>query len=188
MNNLKQVLGWLKSEKLKERQEGISSLRVFFGQSNVIEKLDPHGDGRAWLVVFQALFTCIVSERATVTKKGSASTTSEAERRLKDGASALRWLTERSVSRWGMKVAKPLVKHLMQGMKQNKKLFEPVALDYVKTLRVICSYQPHLDHLMTDETQWIDILSLSFNVVLGVKSVSGDIPQRTGWQLWCLAW
>lgn len=164
MNNLKTVLSLLKSEKSKDRQQGVSSLREIFSRNSVIDSLDDKGDGRAWLVVYQALFTNVVTERATVTKPNS---TAAAERRLKDSASVLRWLTERSVSKWGNKVAKPLVKHLLQGMVHNKLLFAPVALDYVKCLRVVCSYQPHLEHLMSDEKQWIDILTMSFNALLG---------------------
>lgn len=164
MNNLKTVLSLLKSDKSKDRQQGVSSLREIFSRNSVIDSLDDKGDGRAWLVVYQALFTNVVTERATVTKPNS---TAAAERRLKDSASVLRWLTERSVSKWGNKVAKPLVKHLLQGMVHNKLLFAPVALDYVKCLRVVCSYQPHLEHLMSDEKQWIDILTMSFNALLG---------------------
>lgn len=167
MNNLKAVLTLLKSDKSKDRQQGITSLREVFGRSSVIENLDENGDGRAWLVVFQALYTAVVNERATVLKKSSASTTATAERRLKDAAIAVRWLTEKSVSRWNKKVAKSLIKHLLQMMVYNGKLFGPIALDYAKALRDICSYPPHLDHLMSDDSQWIPILSFSFAVVLG---------------------
>ncbi|THH11332.1 hypothetical protein EW145_g727 [Phellinidium pouzarii] len=172
MSNLKAVVDLIKSGKSKERQQGIASIREVFSRSSVVENLDVKGDGRAWLAVFQALFTAAVNERDAVVKNTS-STTAVAEKRLKDVASALRWLTERSVTKWPTKVAKPLVKHLLQSMVNGGNLFAPVALDYVKALRVICSYTPHLDHIMAEEAQWIKILMLSFAVLL-------DDDLRTG--------
>jgi ataxia telangiectasia mutated family protein len=53
------------------------------------------------------------------------------------------------------------------------KLFAPVALDYVKALKTIISFQPHMDHL--DDNNWITILRLAFNVVL-------RDPPRSAWE------
>ncbi|KAI5119125.1 hypothetical protein M0805_005731 [Coniferiporia weirii] len=164
MSNLKTVITLLKSDKSKDRQQGITSLREVFSRSSVVENLDENKDGRAWLVVFQALFTAVLNERAAVTKKGSAA--AAAERRLRDAASVVRWLTEKSVTQWSGKVTKALVKHLLQTMMHAGSLFAPVALDYVKTLRVICAYTAHLDHIMMERTQWVGILSFSFAVLL----------------------
>lgn len=165
MTNLKVLLGQLKSDKLKERQQGIASLREAFARDTVVENLDEKGDGRAWLVIFQALFTAVVNERAVATKKGLHNATATALRRLEEAASAVRWITERSVSRLNKKVVKPLLAHLLQTIVHQGQLCMPVALDYVKALRIVLSYTPHLEHLETE--QWIKIVSLSFAVVLG---------------------
>jgi ataxia telangiectasia mutated family protein len=53
------------------------------------------------------------------------------------------------------------------------KLFAPVALDYVKALKTIINFQPHMDHL--DDNNWIAILRLAFNVVL-------RDPPRSTWE------
>ncbi|EJD07243.1 uncharacterized protein FOMMEDRAFT_100399 [Fomitiporia mediterranea MF3/22] len=174
---LKSVINQLKSDKLKDRQQGLSSLREVFSRNSVVDNLDPDGDGKSWLVVFQALFTAVLNERSAALKKGGS--VAAAERRLKEAASAVRWLTERSVTHWATKVAKPLVKHLLQTMVHGGQLFAPVALDYVKALRVICSYAPHRDHLMMNAGQWMSILSLSFAVVLDddLKTGLEDEPE-----------
>ena len=167
MNNLKSVLGQLKSDKQKDRQQGLVSIREVFERDSVVNNLDDKGDGRVWLVVFQALFTAVVNERAAVVKKGLSNATSLMIRRLEDASSTVRWLVERSVVKWGFKVAKALVNHLMQMIVHNGRLFQPVCLNYVKALRTVLSYRPHLDRFLGDDTQWIKIMSLSFAVVLG---------------------
>lgn len=164
MNNLKTVISLLKSDKTKDRQQGITSLREVFGRPQVIERLDEKGDGRAWLVVFQALFNTVISEREVAVKSGASA--AAAERRLKDAASAVRWLTEKSVQQWTMKVGKALVKHILQAMVHGSRLLVPLALDYIKALRVVCAYAPHLEHLVADERQWLNILSLGFAILL----------------------
>lgn len=166
---LKQVISLLKSDKSKDRQQGISSLKDAFGRREAIQKLDADKkDGRAWLVVFQALFSAVLSERTAVLKKGSLSSAAPATvRRLEDAAGAVRWLVERSVAEWNGKVCKPLIKHLMQCIVHHGNLFPPVALHYVKALRAICAYPPHMDHIQFDEAQCISILSLAFAAVLG---------------------
>lgn len=164
MNNLKAVISLLKSDKTKERQQGITSLREVFARPNVIERLDENNDGRAWLVVFQAIFTTVVNERAAVIKNNAS--VAAAERRLKEAASAVRWLTENSVKYWTMKVGKALIKHILQTMVHGSQLLAPVALDYIKALRAVCSYTPHLEHLMADEQHWMRMLSLAFAILL----------------------
>ena len=177
--NLKSVIAQLKSDKLKERQQGLTSLREVFSRDSVVENLDPDGDGKAWLVVFQALFTAVLNERSTAIKKGAS--VAAAERRLKEAAAAVRWLTERSVTKWATKVAKPLLKHLLQTMVHGGELYTPVALDYVKALRVIFNYAPHCDHIMTKVEHWMPIISLSFAVVLGddIKAGLDEEPEAT---------
>lgn len=149
MNNLKTVLHQLKSEKIKERQEGLSSLRSVFARNNIVQNLDEAGDGRAWLVVFQALFTCVLNEKSALTKKSSSKNTSSnaASNRLGDAAAAVRWLTETAVQRLNKKVVKALLAHLIQTMVYQGELLAPVSLDYIKAVRCLVRWTPHLEHL-----------------------------------------
>jgi serine-protein kinase ATM len=152
MNNLKTVLHQLKSEKIKDRQEGLSSLRTVFGRDSIVLSLDETGNGSAWLVVFQAVFTCVLNEKAALTKtKKSASSSknssSAALRRLSDAAAAVRWLTERAVHRFNKKVIKSLLAHFLQTMIHQGELLVPVSLDYIKAIRCIVGWTPHLEHL-----------------------------------------
>ncbi|KAI0954122.1 hypothetical protein AcV7_007443 [Taiwanofungus camphoratus] len=162
-NTLNVILEQLKSDKVRDRQEGLSSLRTAFAHDSVILNVDEKRDGRAWLIIFQALFTAVLSEKA---KRGAtASGGAAAVRRLSEAAAVVRWLTERSVHMMNKKAIKPLLVHLLQTMVHDGKLFGAVALDYVKTIRCILEWTPHLDHL--DDSMWVNILELGFNVVLG---------------------
>lgn len=164
-SNLKQIIQQLKSDKSKDRQQAFVHLREVFARKEVVESFDSDRKGKPWLVVFQSLFEAVLSERKAASRKGAS--VSASEQRLKEAASAVRWLTEKSVACWGMRVVQAIIKHLIQGMKHHGELYAPVALDYVKALRAICAFGPHLDHIMMDEEQWVTILSLSFAVVLG---------------------
>jgi ataxia telangiectasia mutated family protein len=169
MSTLAAVLSQIKSEKIKERQEGLTSLRHLFQRDSAVLNLDETGDGRAWLAVFQALFTAVANEKAAYTKKEAskktAGTSAAVLRRLSEAASVVRWLTERSVQRMNSKVCRALLSHLLQSIVFQGQLFAPLALDYVKTLRCLIAFTPHLDHL--EEAVWIDMVELSFNVILG---------------------
>lgn len=183
MNNLKNVLQNLKSDKIKERQEGLASIRTVFAQDKVVANFhinrDGEGDPRAWLSVFQALFQAVLNEKLAATKKvtnKSAGSAVTAQRRLADAASAVRWLTERTSVQMNKRVVKALFEHLLQTMVHKGEMLAPVALDYIKALRCIVSYTPHLEH-MEDDT-WIRIVEMGFNVILGdpIKSTLQPDP------------
>lgn len=170
--NLEDVLRSIRSEKIKERQEGLSSIRTLFASDRILERFIQQ-DGvpapKLLLPVFQALFTCVLLERADFTKKSSgkaATSSAAAQRRLSEAASTLRWLTERATHLLNRKVTNAVITHLLSTIKTQKgELFTPIALDYVKALKGLVSYGPHLDHMEAE--QWIEIVELGFNVVLG---------------------
>ncbi|KAL0953735.1 hypothetical protein HGRIS_004926 [Hohenbuehelia grisea] len=166
--NLKGILEQLKSEKVKERQSGLLSLRSAFSTDRAVAKFhiarSGESDPRAWLVVFQAVFQAVLTEKSLYTnpKKGSIATV---ERRLNEAASAVRWLTERTVTYMNKRVAKAVFDHLVQTMVHHGSLFLPVTADYVKALRCLVSWTPHVEHL--DDNTWIRLVEMGFNVVLG---------------------
>lgn len=153
MSNLDKVIRLLKSDKIKERQEGLSSLRTVFARDSAVASLDHDGNGKAWLLVFQALFGCVLNEKAALlktTKSGSTikvTPSAAASRRLGDAAATVRWLTERSVHLLNKKVMSSLVAHLRQVVISHGELLAPIALDYVKALRCVVGWTPHLEHM-----------------------------------------
>ncbi|KAF8318674.1 hypothetical protein DL93DRAFT_2164855 [Clavulina sp. PMI_390] len=152
-NRTERSLRKLKSSKVTERAEGYQDVRDAFHNT-------PALDDKGWLAVFQCLFEGVRNERVDFLKKETAAST----KRLGEAASLVRWIAERSHTRWGSRTLKALVDHLYQTVVSRKKLIEPIALDYAKTLRTVLSYQPHLDHL--DRFQWTAVLHFSFSSIL----------------------
>lgn len=165
MTKLNAVVELLQSSKVKERQEGIISLKEAFSRDDVVLNLE---EGRAWLVVYQALFTAVTSEKAECVKKAAsgknASTGAAALRRLGDATTTVRWLVERSNCRLTAKVLTPLLTHLLQMMVYRGQLYTPLALSYLKTIKILLSWTPHMDHI--DAATWISIAELAFNIIL----------------------
>ncbi|KAF8448998.1 hypothetical protein L210DRAFT_3618742 [Boletus edulis BED1] len=160
MSNLKTVIDRLKSERVKERQEGVALLRSAFAREDAVYSIE---DGRGWLVLYQALFTTVKIEKVDTVKKNGKSGTA-AQRRLMDAAAAVRWLVERSVHCLSKKALTPLLGHLTQMLVHRGQLFTPVALDYIKTIKVLLSWTPHIDHLNVDI--WLKLVEISFNIIL----------------------
>jgi len=158
------LIDQLKSHGVKERQGAIASLRAALSRDGVIAELDNSPKRLGWLALFQALFTAVLNEKSTATH-GSKSA-SAAKKRVAEAASAVRWLTERSVHQLTHKnVIKALLNHLVQTSSHQGKLFLPVALDYAKAIRCVLDYPPHLEHI--DDEMWVRLAEMCLNVVLG---------------------
>ncbi|KAJ7224312.1 hypothetical protein GGX14DRAFT_425135 [Mycena pura] len=176
------ILQQLKSEKITERQQGLPALRTLFTQDKVIANFHISEDGVAnpntWLIVFQALFEAVFNEKVAYLKQmGKASTTvATARRRLTDAANTVRWLTERVVQFLNNAVAQALLDHLYSTMIHKSELMEPVALDYIKALRCLLEWTPHLDRI--DVNKWVPIVEMAFNVLLGdpIRKPFSDDP------------
>ena len=170
MTTLASVLQNLKSDKIKVRQEALSKIREVFSQDKVIAnfaKSDGKSNSLPWLAVFQALFEAVMAEKRTVTKPSTqraGASSSAATRRLSEAASVVRWLTERTVHLMNMKVINPLLRHLCQTLQYEGGLLAPVALDYMKALKCLVNFTPHLEHI--DDDSWVHLAELAFNVVL----------------------
>ncbi|KAF9530405.1 hypothetical protein CPB83DRAFT_905353 [Crepidotus variabilis] len=171
MNNMHDVINNLSSDKVKERQEGLTTIREVFASDRVVNTFAVLRDGKVkpklWLTVFQAIFSVVLKEKNAITRKSTAKSvsTTAAIRRLSEAASTLRWLIERAVRVLNANVAEACIEHLTQMMLSSREIFDAVALDYSKALRCVVAFQPHLDHLKSDT--WLKIASLSFNVILG---------------------
>ncbi|KAF7356584.1 Serine/threonine-protein kinase Tel1 [Mycena venus] len=185
-STVKAIIQQIKSEKITERQQGLQALREFFGQDRVVAKFHISGgkaNPKTWLVVFQALFEAVANEKAAYNKQlgkaSSATSVATARRRLTDAANTVRWLTERTVEYLNSGVFQALFDHLHRTMVNKRELLEPVALDYIKALRCLLEYPPHLDRI--DVNRWLQIVELGFNVVLDdpIKKEFSDDPTES---------
>ena len=181
MSTLEEVRKQLQSTKSRERQEALATIRHIFQKDEVVARHEEDKTkGSGWLTLFQALFVTVKSEKTSYEKASSraAGPTAAVTKRLGEATSVVRWLTERSVERLSRGARNALFNHLTQTMVRSGGLFEPVVLDYVKALRCLVGYPPHLAYM--DDSMWIDLVKLSLNVILGrsITTFLGDIVEE----------
>lgn len=121
---------------------------------------------KPWLKLLQAIFQIVVDEQRSYVKKASGSSaTSPALKRLKDASQAVRLIIEKCASDIPRKAFKAVFSHIVSIIVLKGRLFEPVALDYLRALRALVEYRPHLEHLETK--QWTQAVALLFSGALG---------------------
>jgi ataxia telangiectasia mutated family protein len=156
----------LQSDKMKDRTEGVSRCRDFLSTKRNFNALN-NDRKHSWIETLQTLFQVVILERNAY----SAKQTAPNEKRLDEAANLVRYLAEKIHQVVSRKTAKALINHLTQMIAVHGSL-QPYALTYLKTLRTVLSYSPHLEHL--DERQWTDIVTLCFSGVLGDKVKIGQ--------------
>ncbi|KAG5221128.1 Serine/threonine-protein kinase [Salix suchowensis] len=169
MSGLREVLEGLSSAKIKDRQESFSTLRRVFADDTLVATFHITSKGetdtRAWLAVFQAVFAAVKLEKVLYKKKEHTSTVATITRRLEEAAAFFRWLVERSVTVLNKRATFAVLDHIRDYIKDHGALFTPLSADYVKALRCLLEYRPHLDHV--EAGKWTEWVALAFNVVLG---------------------
>ncbi|KAI0704256.1 hypothetical protein BC835DRAFT_810570 [Cytidiella melzeri] len=173
---LSSIVGSLQAKSIRERQEGITQLRAAFTNDRAVSAVDVK---KGWIVLFEALFGVFRREKEACSDKGllhaaPAGTGAALVRRLSEVASAIRWLVERAVHRFNKATMKLVLDHLYTNIRNRGKLIDPVALDYVKALKCIVSWAPHLDHL--ESKSWMKLVEFSFNVILEDSFKSSFVP------------
>ena len=181
MSTLEEVRDNLQSTKSRERQEALATIRRIFQRDSVVARHEEdRAKGSGWLTLFQALFVAVKFEKAAYEKAllKSSGPTAPVTKRLEEATSVVRWLTERSVERLSKGARNALLNHLTQTMVRSGRLFEPVVLDYVKALRCLVGYPPHLAQI--DDSMWIELVKLSLNVILGrsIAAFLDDIAEE----------
>lgn len=164
--SLQEALEQIRSDKIKERQQGLEALEHIFSDLDNVHNLESKQDGKAWLKVFQSLFACVLAEKAACIRKGSFSDAQPvALARLQRAAQVLRSLVQGAASLLTRKVVKALLRHILQMLNHRGTLLRPIAPAYISALCAILKHQHHVDHL--DPEDWCTASSLCFDVLLG---------------------
>ncbi|KAG8881998.1 Serine/threonine-protein kinase tel1 [Tulasnella sp. 332] len=178
--SMREVVAQLEKAKPAEWRAGFEQIEEVFSHDQAVEYLEPPSsgrrDGKAWLVVFQAMFTALMAERRAYLKnlKDSKKKTNPAEGKLEAAAARLRWLVDRALHKLTRTVLKSLFNHVLQAIVDQGQLVAPLAKHYTAILRLVLSYTPHLDH--TPPETWNACMVLSFAVVL-----DNHIPKSLQW-------
>lgn len=181
------ALSKVSSDKIKERSEGMESLRTIFQSQTSVENLSSVTEGAGWLTTFQTLFGVVKMERNNATRKGKTNGASSssgmwkgeisdrakltyvpaAETRLSNAMSLVRWLVERSLIHLNKKVINALFSHLTQTIITSDGKLLRNSMDYIKALKTIVSYTPHLEHFPS--VSWESLMSICWDAALGKR-------------------
>ncbi|KAI9716271.1 MAG: hypothetical protein M1812_005496 [Candelaria pacifica] len=137
----------IRSDKAKERGDGLADLKHILTQ-NRREALNDKGYHK----LYEAIYHVAKVEKAAYTKptRGPVKTTSAA--RLSLCASVLRLAVELGVKKLKIKTVKSLAEHITQTLPTPTEGYcEPLSLDYIKALKIVLDYQPHVEHLPKDD-------------------------------------
>lgn len=188
---LQTALSNIESDKITERRAGQDALReIFANRENllVFQETAALDGGSRWVALFQSLFQSVVLEKKAVIRKPSAVGTfnlhfccglhlmpghyhwracqlTTAERRLIQAANLVRTTAERSVNLLSRRPFLALFTHMTTLLVHDGRIFERIATDYIKALRTLLSYPPHLQHL--DAGSWRTLMRICWAALLG---------------------
>ncbi|KAH9828913.1 serine/threonine-protein kinase tel1 [Teratosphaeria destructans] len=150
---LKDALDGIKSSRLGDRSKGLEYLRNIFrhqqGKTTVLENA-------SYATILKVLFDVIVAEQKTWAASSKSVSRSASETRLVNASSALRSTVESGTKCLKLKTVRAVVTHVLDAMRiANGTLCYPIAVDYARCLRVVLSYQAHVEHLAQSEWEWI---------------------------------
>lgn len=165
MISLQEAVRLISSDKAKERSEGLELYKDIFQDVHTLQTLtESDDDGNRWLRTMQALFTCVLNDKYACLKKGLADAAPITLRRLKESAQMVQWTVEKAYTYYPQAVFIAVFNHLTQSLDDRGRLFEPLAIDYLKGLHTLLAYQPHMDHL--DINSWKYATACCFNILL----------------------
>ncbi|KAI9847011.1 MAG: Serine/threonine-protein kinase tel1 [Sclerophora amabilis] len=196
---VKEAIERLRSERLKDRIEGVADLRHIFSQnrrgtalyvsqippSHVPQLREPSSRNvlhdKGYHKIYEALFRVVAIEKATYLKASTAKSKSQSSSRLSSCASTLRTAVEAGVSKIRQKTVKALIDHVVQVLPTvHERLCEPLSLDYLKSLRSVLQFQAHIEHLSQEE--WRNLVDFCID---GVKIYDDSLQSspQTGLQV-----
>jgi serine-protein kinase ATM len=143
MSDFKDLVTRIKSSQLRERSDAVLELKQEIRQY----ERNPNGvKDKVWNEVFDALFQSTSTEKS-IYVKGLASARTPVKSRLENCASTLRAVVQVAVAKLRIRTVKKLLEHIIQTLPTKQGLCEPLATDYLKALRCVLEYQPHVEHL-----------------------------------------
>lgn len=113
--------------------------------------------------------------------KTASSAKSAATTRLSNTASTIRLAIETVCPRLRLKTLRPILVHIQANFLESgdTAIFEPLALDYAKSLTTILSFPAHVEHLSSVE--WLDLNKLCVNLIRRLATLTdSDTPSTLG--------
>ncbi|KZF26714.1 putative phosphotidylinositol kinase Tel1 [Xylona heveae TC161] len=174
--NVNEAIVRISSEKAKDRAEGVADLRHIFSQNRRGLKLDALTD-KGYHKIYEALFRISQQEKSVYLRADTNRRQNDSASRLSSYASALRLVVEFGLRRLKTKTVKALIDHIIQTLPlADGSYCEPLTLDYLKSLRSILEFQPHVEHLA--KTEWFAVVEFCCQGIAALPAEDEDTPSH----------
>ncbi|EGE85810.2 phosphotidylinositol kinase Tel1 [Blastomyces dermatitidis ATCC 18188] len=172
--SLKDALGAIGSDLQRNRVAGLEDLKHILLLNRQTPKLN-HLTDKEYHKIFETLFRFISTEKSTYKRAKPSTSKSSSGTRLTNCASALRTTVELGVHKIRPKTVTALLYHVADAIQNlGDALWEPLSGDYIKVIKTILQYPPHLEHLSKDV--WCHVVDFCFQAI-------GVIEPNQGTQL-----
>ncbi|KAF2425727.1 ataxia telangiectasia mutated [Tothia fuscella] len=171
--NVHEAIGRIHSSSATERKEGLADLEHILNHNKNSPILDSIKD-KTWHSIYEAIFQCAALERVPSAKRSLSqkSITAAAQGRLKACAKILRFAVTVGLRTLRVKTVKALLEHIIQSLPiPGGGYCEGLSLDYVKCLRIVTEYQPHVEHL---RDYWSEIVDFCLAGITTLEDDSQD--------------
>ncbi|KAI7976770.1 hypothetical protein EIK77_010001 [Talaromyces pinophilus] len=169
-STLSETVARLSSDKQRDRTEALSDLRrILIKKRQDLETLND----KAYHKILEALFRCVALEKSAYSRSRSASAP-----RLPLCALAFRTTVEVSVAVLRTKTVHAAIDHVVQTLIQpGDGLWELIAIDYVKGLRLLFEYPAHVEHLAGGD--WVDAITFCISCLSFTGVDTAQLSIRT---------
>lgn len=127
--------------------------------------------------IFEALFRCVSVEKSIFNRSSRSSARGQSTSRLPLCASVLRIAVEASLRNLRTKSVHAVIDHIIQTLTEpGEGLWEVLGNDYVKCLRSLLEYPPHVEHL--GENEWLDTVSFCLRCLSLIENDGNQLSIR----------
>ncbi|KAJ5121375.1 uncharacterized protein N7515_009336 [Penicillium bovifimosum] len=172
---LDKTIGLLASDKVKARSDALADLKHILQQNKKSSKLQSLND-KACHKIFESLFRFVATERSLFNRAQKSAKTSSTSR-LSTCASVLRIAVDLFLKNLRTKTVRAIIDHITEAIPvPGEGLWEPLSLDYIKSLASLLRYRPHTEHL--DEEDWESLMSFCLACITLCKPEESQLSTR----------
>ncbi|KAK9465609.1 hypothetical protein V1512DRAFT_248886 [Lipomyces arxii] len=148
----------LVNDKIKERSEGLQSLRRLLNDSRTGTISD-----KSYHKLSEAIFEIVIKERSNYIKLRNGTKSGVVIERALQATTALRAVVARGISVFRTKTLSAIIQHTTQIAANGDDYFEKLSLDYSHILQLICTHTPHVEHF--SGADWRSIAELCWTSI-----------------------
>ncbi|EED22945.1 phosphotidylinositol kinase Tel1, putative [Talaromyces stipitatus ATCC 10500] len=175
-SSLSETVARLFSDKQRERTEALTDLRRILNRKR--QDLSETLNDKAYHRIFEAVFRCVAIEKSVYSRSSKSSNRSATTPRLPLCASAFRATLEVSVAVLRTKTVHAIIDHIVQTLTQpGDGLWDLLAIDYIKGLRLLLEYPAHVEHLT--ESDWVDAITFCLSCLKSNENEGTQLSVRS---------